>query len=151
VTKGVNTHLISGSIGLAVCLIFWFARGNLSPFSLMFPNAVLLIIATVSAALVVVGLRRPEMQPLFAEGSRRRLIVTALTLLFWFFAIGLVGFFTASVVAFSFLVWYLASANHRVGPSRLALWVVIVAAEVGFFYLVFTRLLHVPLPRGLFF
>jgi hypothetical protein len=27
-------------------------------------------------------------------------------------------------------------------------WMIIVAFEVGFFYMIFTRLLHIPLPRG---
>jgi len=31
------------------------------------------------------------------------------------------------------------------------LWLVIAAGEVAFFYLIFTRLLIVPLPEGIFF
>lgn len=46
-----------------------------------------------------------------------------------------------------------ASGRRRgdVGMKVLAGWALIVLVEVLFFYLIFSRLLHVPLPEGFFF
>lgn len=40
-------------------------------------------------------------------------------------------------------------ARRKVTLPTLALWLVVAAGEVTFFYLIFTRLLHVPLPEGI--
>jgi hypothetical protein len=45
---------------------------------------------------------------------------------------------------------YLATARRQITLGVLAIWLVIVICEVAFFYLIFTQLLHVPLPEGIF-
>ncbi len=149
--REVNTHLISGLIGLAIVAVFWMRRGRLSDLSAMFPDAVLVIMAVVSLALIVMGFTKPEMRALFTEGDRPRIVITAVTILAWILAISRLGFVVSSFLAFAFLSWYLARAQRRVTLPTFLLWLVIDAAVVGTFYYVFTRFLHVRLPQGVFF
>lgn len=149
--RRLNTTLVSGLLGLLIAAVFWFSREDLSRLSIIFPRAVLLIMAVVSLALVIRGLMKPDSSPIFAEGDNRRILVTGATLFAWVLAIPRLGFIVTSVTTFTFLTWYLAVASRPVSLARLGVWLVIVIVEVTGFYLIFTRLLHVPLPRGVFF
>jgi hypothetical protein len=150
-TRNVNTDVVGGLIGLAVTAIFWFSLKGIGRLSSMFPNALLLIMAAISAAIIIKGFIQPERRDLFAEGDRPRVVVTACTLFSWLFAISWIGFYVASVAAFSFLAYYLARARRRVGILTFVGWVLIIAGEVGILYLIFTRFLYVPLPQGILF
>ena len=75
------------------------------------------------------------------------MIVIALLFFVWGAAISYLGFFVSSVLAILAQAWYLA--RRKVTLPALALWLAVAAAEVAFFYLIFTRLLHVPLPEGI--
>ncbi len=149
--REVNTHLISGLIGLAIVAVFWLRRGRLSDLSAMFPDAVLALLAAVSLALIVMGFAKPEMRALFTEGDRPRMAITAAAILAWILAIPYLGFFVSSFLAFSFITLLLGRAQRRVTLPTLLLWLVISAAVVGIFYFVFTRFLYVRLPQGMFF
>jgi hypothetical protein len=147
-TKTRNTTMIAGAIGLGLSIIFWFSLEDISRLSIIFPKAMIIIMAAISAGLIISGIISPERVGLFGEGNYLRAFVTGVTLFAWVIAISWVGFYVSSVAAFSFLVYYLALARRKVGLRRFALWVLIIILEVGIFYLIFTRLLYVPLPRG---
>jgi hypothetical protein len=49
------------------------------------------------------------------------------------------------------IVYYLSRASQRPSLLRVLGWVAVVVGEVTFFYLVFTKLLSVPLPAELLF
>ena len=121
------------------------------PLSSIFPEAVLTVMTVVSVALVIKGFVRADVRRVYDEGNRVRLLVTTLILFAWWWLIGLLGFIVASVLTIFLLVWYLAAAQRQVGVKQLALWAVIVVTEVVLFYLVFSRLLYVRPPRGMFF
>lgn len=150
-TLRLNTDLAAGLFGLIFTAVFWFSLGRLSKLSAVFPETVLALSFLISVALVGKGLLRPEVRAVFDEGDRLRIAVVTAILFAWWWAIGLLGFLVASVVAFLLLVWYLAIAQRQVGLRQLAFWAVVVVAEVAFFYLLFTRLLNIRPPRGLFF
>jgi len=61
------------------------------------------------------------------------------------------GFFVATVVFMTAIVAYLAKSRIRLTPGKFLVWLPVILAEVTFFYLIFTKILHVPLPEGLFF
>lgn len=147
----VNTDLVAGLFGLVFTAAFWFSMGRLSTLSSVFPETVLALTGVISVALLVKGLLRPETRAVFDEGDRVRLVVTTAILFSWWWLIGFLGFFVASVLVFLLLVWYLAIAQRQVGLRRLGFWAVVVLAEVSFFYLVFSKLLYIRPPRGLFF
>ncbi|NNF84515.1 MAG: tripartite tricarboxylate transporter TctB family protein [Deltaproteobacteria bacterium] len=150
-TRRANTDLLSGILGLAIAGVFWWGRGEVGPLSIMFPHALLFLLAAFSVALVVKGLVRPERRSIFAEGDRAKIIGTCAILFVWVIAIPYVGFFLASVSGFWGMTCYLASSRRKVTPQLAAKLFCVVLAEVSFFYLVFAKLLYVPLPTGAFF
>jgi hypothetical protein len=150
-TRRANTDLLGGIIGLAIAGVFWWGRGDVGRLSIMFPHALLVLLAAFSVALVVKGLIRPERRSIFAEGDRGKIIGTCAILYVWVIAIPYIGFFLASVAGFWVLTCYLATSRHKVTPLLAAKLFCVVLAEVTFFYLVFAKLLYVPLPTGAFF
>jgi len=147
----LNTDLAAGLFGLLFATVFWWSGGNLSPLSAVFPEAVLTVLTLVAVALVIKGFMRPEVRVVYDDGDRVRLLVTTIILFAWWWLIGLLGFIVASLLTFFVLVWYLAVAQRQVGLKQLVFWLAVVVAEVVFFYIVFSRLLYVRPPRGLFF
>jgi hypothetical protein len=147
-TKGSNTDIIAGLLGFAFTALFWFSLEDISRLSIIFPKAMVIIMALISLGLVVNGIVSPRQRQLFGEGDHLRAVVTGITLFAWVIAINWVGFYVSSVVSISFLAYYLALARRQVPLRQFAVWVVIIAIEVAIFYLIFTRLLYVPLPEG---
>lgn len=150
-TRRANTDLLSGILGLAIAGVFWWGRGDVGRLSIMFPHALLFLLAAFSVALVVKGLVRPERRSIFVEGDRAKIIGCCAILFSWVIAISYIGFFLSSVAGFWGMTCYLASSRRKVTPLLAAKWLGIVLAEVTFFYLVFVKLLYVPLPPGSFF
>jgi hypothetical protein len=147
--KNANTDLIAGLLGLGITAAFWFSLDpEMTRLSNMFPKAMIRIMGLISVLLVIRSFLNPDRRNLFAEGSNRRVLVTAVHFFAWGMAIPRAGFFVSSVVVISSLVYYLALANRRVSVKVMSGWVLIIVFEVSFFYLIFTRLLHIPLPSG---
>jgi hypothetical protein len=151
--RNVNTDLIAGIFGLILSFGFWWTVDpDISYLSTIFPMSMIVILTIVSGLLFIKGFSRAaERGNLFDVGSNTRVVVTGLFFFGWVIAIGYLGFFISSVLTISLLATYLALATRRVGAPSFALFVLIAIGEVAFFYLVFTRILHVPLPEGLFF
>ena len=150
--RNVNTDLIAGALGLILTLGFWFSIDpEIMRLSIMFPKAMIGIMGFFSVALTIRGFTKTaQRSDIFNVGSNRRAFITALLFFAWGIGINYLGFFTGSVLSILALVMYLALARRSVSLKTFLLWVVIVFGEVTFFYLVFTRLLHVPLPEGWF-
>ena len=148
--KNANSDLWAGCIGLALSVAFWFSIDEeIMRLSIMFPKAMIAIMALISILLLVKGILKAERQDLFNVGSNRRVLITALLFFVWGVAISYLGFFVSSVLAILAQAWYLALARRKVTLSALALWLAVATGEVAFFYFIFTRLLHVPLPKGI--
>jgi len=148
--KNANSDLWAGCIGLALSAAFWFSIDEeIMRLSIMFPKAMIAIMALISILLLIKGILKAERQDLFNVGSNRRVLITALLFFVWGVGINYLGFFVSSVLAILAQAWYLALARRKVTLPTLALWLVVAAGEVAFFYLIFTRLLHVPLPEGI--
>lgn len=149
--KNANSDLWAGGIGLTLSAGFWFSIDReIMRLSIMFPKAMIGIMALISILLLIKGVMSAERQDLFSVGSNRRVVITALLFFLWGIAIHYLGFFVSSVLAILAQAWYLARARRKVGFATLGFWLLIAAGEVTFFYLIFTRLLHVPLPEGVF-
>jgi hypothetical protein len=151
--RNVNTDLIAGGIGLFLSLLFWWLIDpDTTTLSIVFPAAMIAIMGIVSALLLIKGFSRTaERGNLFDVGSNRRVFVTGVFFFGWAIAISYIGFFVSSVLSISIIALYLALARRRVTVGILIAWVLIATGEVTFFYLIFTRLLHIPLPEGWFF
>jgi len=149
--RQVNTDLWSGVIGLAVAGIFGWGRGEVGRLSIMFPNALLVFLALFSIALVVKGIARPDRRPIFAEGDRGKIVGSCAILFAWAIAIPYIGFVLASIAGFWGMTCYLASSRRKVTPQLAAKWLFVALVVVALFYLVFAKLLYVPLPKGSLF
>ena len=146
--KTVNADVFSGAVGLIVAAIFWFSIEQVSWLSIRFPQYLIAIIVILSVVLLAKGWFKPEKLEVFNDGNNRRIVVTSASLFVWCIAINYIGFFVSSVAVIGFLAWYLARVRREVNLKTMALWLVIITVKVGFFYLVFTKLLYVPLPKG---
>lgn len=149
--RPVNTDILGGIFGLGLTGVFWWGRGDVGRLSIMFPHALLFLLAAFSVALIVHGMVRPERRSIFAEGDRGKIIGTCAILFLWVVAIPYIGFFLSSVAAFWGMSCYLASSRRKVTPGLAARLLCVVLAEVTFFYLIFAKLLYVPLPKGILF
>ena len=147
--ENVNTDLVAGILGLLVMAVFWCSREGVGYLSIMFPNSLLILVGVFSAILVVKAFVRPERKDIFTDGNQKRIVVTGVILFAWVFGIMFLGFLSASIVAFPVLVCYLASAREKVTPKKGLLWTAISTVEVIAFYLIFSRILEVPLPTGI--
>ena len=149
--REVNTEIISGVIGLLLTAVFFFALEDISWMSIIFPKTVVYIMAVISGVLVVKGFVKPSMHRIFSTGSNTRWIVTGVLFFLWVLFMPVLGFFVSTVVFMTAIVAYLASARMPLTIKKFIVWVPIVIAEVTFFYLIFTKVLYVPLPEGMFF
>ncbi|MEX2536323.1 MAG: tripartite tricarboxylate transporter TctB family protein [Trueperaceae bacterium] len=147
--RPLNSDIIGGALGLALAGLFWLAREQWSFWSAVFPNLTLGILAALSLGLVIKGFLKPEMLVLLSEGNRVRILVTAVVLLLWAFGIRTLGTLLSSGVAFYGLTLYLASAGQRIRLVDAFKWLLVVIVEIGALYLIFSRVLGVSLPRGI--
>lgn len=149
--RDVNTDLIAGILGILLTAVFFFALEDVSWMSIIFPKTIVYLMAIISGLLVLKGFIKPSLRPIFNFGSNTRWIVTGILFFLWVLVMPVLGFFVSTVVFMTAIVAYLARARMTLTIGKFILWVPIVIAEVTFFYLIFTKILYVPLPEGLFF
>ena len=149
--REINTEITSGVIGLMLTAVFIFALENISWMSIGFPKTVVYIMGFVSGLLVVIGFVKPTRDRIFSVGSNKRWMVTCFLFFLWVLLMPVLGFFVSTVVFMIIIVGYLARARQRLTIGKFMVWIPIVIAEATFFYLIFTKVLHIPLPEGMFF
>lgn len=147
--RTVNADICSGAVGFVVAAIFWFSIEEVSWLSIRFPQYLIAILVILSGTLLIKGWLKPENLTVFNDGNNRRIIVTGATLFVWCLAINYIGFYVSSVMVITFLACYLAKARRDVTVKTFCMWVLIITIKVGLFYLVFNKLLYVPLPKGI--
>lgn len=145
----LNTDMAAAGFGLAFAALLWLGRGEIGRLSILFPRAILVILVAFSLLLLVKGAFRPGERSIEISGSPRRLMILALILFAWWFAIGKLGFVVSSFLAMYLITWFLARVEGPVSWRRLLTWLPIIAVLVGGFYLTFTLVLNVRLPSGL--
>lgn len=149
--REVNTEIVSGVFGLLLTAVFFFALEDIMWMSIIFPRTMVYFMALISGVLVVKGFINPSRDRIFNVGSNTRWIVTGALFFLWVFFMPVLGFFVSTVVFMTIIVGYLARARTQVTIGKFLIWMLIVVAEVTFFYLIFTKVLYVPLPKGMFF
>lgn len=147
----LNTDIVAGLVGLVFAAALWLPREEMSRLSIMFPRAIVLITVVLGATLIVKGIIKPGKREVEIEGSVKRLFLTILGLIAWWYAIGELGFLVATSIAFFGFTWFLASVEGRVSVRRLLMWIPIMAGLIAVFYLAFTEVLSVRLPTGRWF
>lgn len=149
--REINTEIAGGLIGLVLTAVFFSALEDISWMSILFPKTVVYIMGLISGILVVKGVIKPTRDRIFDDGSNIRWVVTGVLFFLWVLCMPLLGFFVSTVVFMTAIVGYLARARMRVTVGKFMIWIPIVVVEVSFFYIIFTKVLYVPLPKGMFF
>lgn len=155
-----NTYFLVALTGAITFLIFWFAQDeNWRRPSAAWPETILYGIAIFSVILLVQGLMLKRKDEIFSEGSKARMLVACIALLAWGLLVYALGFVVGSVLAFTLMAFYVATVEKKVSPSsavkmtkgRAGFWLVMIWVEILILYYVFSEVLLVPLPEGLFF
>jgi len=134
---------------LLVALVFGTQMGNLTYFGIVFPRAVIIALAVSSAALLVKSWTgRGSGEAVDVRGIQTVALAAALMVV-WVFLIPYLGFYVSSVLACLFMMVLVDGAARK--PRTLITSLAIVALEVAAFYIVFAKLLVVPLPKGILF
>ena len=143
----INTDRISGIVLLALSVLVWREAGEYGKLAALFPRVVISIIAFLSLALIFKSFVMPERRYFFHEVKVKYIVFTILMAMGWIALIPFLGFITTSVIFFTILVIIL---SEKKTPKMAAQSIVIVIVMVCLFYLLFHKVLLVPLPTGIF-
>ena len=138
----INTDLASGVFGLALAGLFWSQRGNVGFMSSVFPDTVLVVMALISAALVVRGIMASEAETFDLAGGGR-VLVTVGILALWWAGIAYVGFVSTSVPLFVLLALILMRTNHPFRWTDLPIAIAVAVVLTYGFYWVFAEVLGI--------
>lgn len=140
----MRADIVAGAILLAVTGVFWMQRDYTSRTSGNFPDMVLLVIAALGIVIIVQGIRKGDKERAPREVDPRMLGAACALMLVWGTLMGLIGFTISGVIAF--VVMALLIRRGRPTAQTLLTDSAIGAVVVVGVFLVFTRVLLVPLP-----
>ncbi|WP_461209833.1 tripartite tricarboxylate transporter TctB family protein [Desulfocurvus sp. DL9XJH121] len=146
----LNSDLLVGSGSLILAAIAYFVTRDLSRLGGVFVNFTLWAMVILGVLEVLKGFIKPERITFFeSKGERDNIIIGLCILGGYLVLLPLVGFLPSSLLAFVVMNLYLSDVklSQKEIFKSVALAVVIVAA----FYLVFSQVLEVPLPKGMLF
>ena len=138
----INTDLASGVFGLALAGLFWSQRGNVGFMSSVFPDTVLVVVALISAVLVLRGVFSSEAETFDLAGGERVLVAVGILALWWA-GIAHVGFVSVSVPLFVFLALILMRTIHPFRWTDLLMASAVAVVLTLGFYWVFTEVLGI--------
>ncbi len=122
---------------------------EMSALGSVFPRAIAGAMIVFSTLMVVVRLIRPRGHETPETGSTPRRLGFVAIVAAWVLLLGVIGFFTTSLVSFLALM---VVAHHDPWTPRLAAVLVVAGVViVTAFHILFTEVLNVPLPTGLLF
>jgi hypothetical protein len=144
----VNTDIIGGAVMILSALFFYFQIGNFTNFGLIFPRAIIVILLVLGFGLLLKAKFNPHYAKMFSMEERSKTILIAVVGLAWVLLLNRIGFAVTSFFALSLAIFILEEERNI---KVLIKDFLIGGVEVAFFYLIFSRLLLVPLPQGIFF
>lgn len=148
IRERVNSDLVSGVTALLVVLVLWTQRDFTNPLARSLPDTILALLTVLALVLMVRGIVRPQSSSPFVGTKSLGLLAAVALLVAWVFLVSPLGFLYSGI-----LMFFVASLYMREWPVRikgLILDAVVSVAVVGGVYLIFTRILLVPLPPNPF-
>ena len=135
-------------------IMFFFAAGfwsqmdpDFTRYGAYFPNRLIPCLFIVGALLTIKGFVKPAYLPSFWKAMNASMLFTIVVGVVWVFALERLGFALSSTAAiFVLLIRFRQESLKQ--PVLLVKYAVIALGEVGFIYLLFEKLLYVPLPVG---
>ena len=147
--KAMNWDRFASVFLLVLCALLWKQVIPYSYLASLFPEVVIVVLAFLSAILLVKSWLRPDVKRLFQGIKKRDIGFTVVILALWVGTIPLLGLYATSILFFVLMVWWIG--KERRSLSAIAFSLVLVAAIVSFFYFIFQDLLLVPFPKGILF
>ncbi|GAW91895.1 hypothetical protein Anamo_1374 [Calderihabitans maritimus] len=133
---------------IIVSLGFLVQMGNFTVYGKMFPRAIILLLFLAGVGLLIKAKVNPAYSELFMEEDKLKMIVVGIISLGWVLLLKKIGFVITSFAALGVLIWIL---HEKRNWKNFCISFLIAAGEVAVFYLIFAKLLLVPLPSGLLF
>lgn len=147
--KSLNWDRFAAIFLLILCGFLWVEARPYLELASLFPRIVILVLAVLSAILLVKSWIKPDAKRLF-EGIEKKNVGFAVVFIgLWVGSIPLLGLYLASILFFNLLVWLIS--RERRSWRAVAFSFVLVAIIASFFYFVFQEILLVPFPKGLLF
>lgn len=140
----MRANVICGAILLVVAGAFWIQREYDNPLVGVFPDFILIVLALLGVGILVHGIMRGDRTRRPRQISLRMFAIAAALVIGWAFALGIFGFTISGVAAFLIMALLIREGRPRL-RDVVQDAVVAVVVVVGCF-LVFTRVLLVPLP-----
>ena len=147
--KSLNWDRFASIFLLVLCGLLWVETLSYLDLASLFPRIVILVLAALSAVLLVKSWIKPDIKQIF-QGIEKRIVALAIMLIaLWVVSIPFLGLYLASILFFNLLVWLIS--GERRTRSGIAFTFVIVVSIVSLFYFVFQEILLVPFPKGILF
>ena len=147
--KSLNWDRFASIFLLVLCGLLWVETLSYLDLASLFPRIVILVLAALSAVLLVKSWIKPDIKQIF-QGIEKRIVALAIMLIaLWVVSIPFLGLYLASILFFNLLVWLIS--GERRTRSAIAFTFIIVVSIVSSFYFVFQEILLVPFPKGILF
>lgn len=140
----MRADIVCGAILIVIAGAFWVQRDYNDRLSGAFPDLVLAVLAVLGLVIIARGALRGDRSPGERQVNPRMLVIVSVLLAVWAIAMGLVGFTISSVLAF--VAMALLVRQGRPTRRTLALDLTVGVVTVVGCFLIFTRVLLVPLP-----
>jgi hypothetical protein len=144
----INTDIIGGAVMILSAVLFYSRIGNFTNFGLLFPRAIIFILMVLGFGLLLKAKFNPHYAEIFAMEESSKMILVAVIGLAWVLLLNRIGFAVTSFFALSLAIFVLEEERSF---KVLVKDFLIGGVEVAFFYMIFSRLLLVPLPQGILF
>lgn len=149
--RKLNIDRIAALIVLAVCAVFWWQLGFINTkLDKIFPQFVIISLAVLSGILLIKSFIKPESKAIFTMKHRGMVALGAALLVLWVVLIDYIGFLITSIAMFAILSWIMQDKQKRTVKAAISS-VLVGAILIGAVYLLFAKLLMVPLPKGTLF
>ena len=145
-----NSNVVASILMLVIAAILWPQMKHLTYFGIVFPRAVIVALVAAAVLLLLLTLMRREAgrHDIQAPNLGTVAIVVALMAV-WIAIMPWLGFYVTSVAVFGLLMLVIDPSVRNAKSFFVSL--AGVAIELAIFYVAFSTLLEVPLPRGILF
>ena len=144
-----SSNMVASILMLVIAAILWPQMKGLTYFGIVFPRAVIVALATAAVLLLLTLARREAGKPDIEAPNLGTVGIVVALLAVWIAIMPRLGFYVTSVAVFGALMLVIDPSVRNVKSFFVSL--AGVAIELAIFYVAFSTLLEVPLPRGILF
>ncbi len=133
---------------ILVSLIFLSKLAGLTEFSKIFPRAIIVLLIVSGLGLLLKARKNPSIAQLFVVDNKKSALLVAIITLVWVLSFKKIGFVVTSIVCLTSLLVVL---NDKKNVKEYFKSFLLAGCEIALLYLLFSKVLYVPFPNGLFF